>query len=263
MPLYDTAMATITSIEWTEATWNPVRGCSRISPGCMHCYAERMARRFSGEGLPYVGLTRLNKRGEPQWTGKVSAVPEVLEEPLRWRRPRMVFVNSMSNLFHERLPIEFVKRVFEVMQQAYWHSFQVLTKRPERCLALANNLFWPDNVWMGTSVESAEYSKRIDVLRRVPAAVRFLSLEPLLGPIPQLDLKGIHWVIVGGESGPGARPMDPKWVRDIHRACIRENVPFFLNSGGARARRRRGACSTAGLGTKCRGAHLPPRSSLA
>jgi protein gp37 len=234
------AMATLTSIEWTEATWNPVRGCSRISPGCVHCYAERMAHRFSGEGLPYHGLTRLNKRGEAQWTGKVQVVPEMIEEPLRWKRPRMVFVNSMSDLFHERVPAEEIKRIFEVMRSAYWHSFQVLTKRPERCFELAKNLCWPDNVWMGTSVESADYLQRVDILRRVPAAVRFLSLEPLLGPIPQLNLDCIHWVIVGGESGPGARPMDPGWVRDIQRACVRSQVPFFFKQWGGTRKKAAG-----------------------
>lgn len=233
-------MATLTSIEWTEATWNPVRGCSRISPGCMHCYAERMAHRFSGEGLPYQGLTRLTKRGDPQWTGKVQVVPEMIEEPLRWKRPRMVFVNSMSDLFHERVPASEVRRIFEVMRLAHWHSFQVLTKRPARCLELSNDLCWPDNVWMGTSVESADYLRRIELLRRVPAAVRFLSLEPLLGPLPQLCLDGIHWVIVGGESGPGARQMEPSWVREIQRICARSEVPFFFKQWGGTRKKAAG-----------------------
>jgi len=233
-------MATLTSIEWTEATWNPVRGCSRISPGCVHCYAERMAHRFSREGLPYHGLTRVNKRGEPQWTGKIQVVPEMVEDPLRWKRPRKVFVNSMSDLFHERVPIEDVRRIFETMRLADWHSFQVLTKRPDRCLELSSQLCWPGNIWMGTSVESAEYVQRIDTLRRVPSAIRFLSLEPLLGPMPHLDLDGIHWVIVGGESGPGARPMDPAWVRDIQATCARNQVPFFFKQWGGTRKKAAG-----------------------
>ncbi len=233
-------MATLTSIEWTEATWNPVRGCSRVSPGCTHCYAERMAHRFSAEGLPYAGLTQLSKRGEPRWTGKVLPVPESLDEPLRWRRPRMVFVNSMSDLFHERLPVSYLRRVFETMQRANWHTFQVLTKRTERCLALANELPWPDNVWMGTSVECNDYVDRVDLLRKIPAAVRFLSIEPLIGPVEDLELDGIHWVIVGGESGPGARPMNPEWVRDIRRKCVAASVPFFFKQWGGTRKKAAG-----------------------
>jgi len=233
-------MATLTSIEWTEATWNPLRGCSRVSPGCQHCYAERMAHRFSGPGYPYEGLTRVGKGGEPRWTGKIVTVEEALAEPLRWKRPRMVFVNSMSDLFHERAPVEFIQRVFTVMKRASWHTFQVLTKRPERCLELAHVLPWPGNVWMGTSVESAEYAGRIDVLRRVPAAVRFLSIEPLLGRLPRLELAGIHWVIVGGESGPGARAMDPEWVREIRQACVEARVPFFFKQWGGTRKKAAG-----------------------
>lgn len=225
-------MATHTSIEWTEVTWNPVRGCSRVSPGCENCYAERMAHRFSGEGFPYEGLTRNSKSGEPRWTGRLLTVPEALGEPLRWKRPRMVFVNSMSDLFHERVPVEFVKRVFATMQAAHWHTFQVLTKRPERCMELSRQLPWPSNVWMGTSIECNDYIRRADLLRRLPAAVRFLSLEPLLSSLPNLNLHDIHWVIVGGESGPGARPMKLEWVKDIHRACRDARVPFFFKQWG-------------------------------
>jgi len=233
-------MATLTTIEWTEATWNPVRGCSRVSEGCEHCYAERMAHRFSADGLPYAGLTRLSRQGEPRWSGKVLTVPELLQEPLRWRRPRMIFVNSMSDLFHEAIPVNFIRNVFETMQRAHWHTFQVLTKRPERCRNLAKELPWPDNVWMGTSVESSDYLSRVDILRRIPAGVRFLSIEPLLGPMTQLTVNGIHWVIVGGESGPGARPMKSEWVRDIHKICVAGNVPFFFKQWGGTRKKAAG-----------------------
>jgi len=224
-------MSTVSSIEWTESTWNPVRGCARVSPGCEHCYAERMAHRFSGEGRPYEGLTVLGKKG-PRWTGRVRLVEKALDEPLRWRRPRLVFVNSMSDLFHERVPLDFIERVFATMRTAEQHTFQVLTKRADRLVELADQLLWPDNVWMGVSVESDEYAWRIDRLRQVPARVRFLSLEPLLGPLPQLALDGIHWVIVGGESGPGARPMEEAWVRSIRRQCVAAEVPFFFKQWG-------------------------------
>ena len=225
-------MGTSTTIEWTEATWNPVRGCSRISPGCTHCYAERMAHRFSGRGQPYEGLTQVARSGEPRWTGEVRTVPELLREPLRWRRPRMVFVNSMSDLLHDDVPRPFIQEVFSVMSQASWHSFQVLTKRPERGEELSAQLPWPSNVWMGVSVETAAYVGRISHLRRIPAAVRVLSLEPLLGPIPDLDLDGINWAIVGGESGPGARRMDPAWVRRVRDQCLEQRVPFFFKQWG-------------------------------
>jgi protein gp37 len=168
----------------------------------------------------------------PPEAGRLLTVPDALQEPLRWRRSRMVFVNSMSDLFHEHVPAEFVRRVFGVMQAANWHTFQVLTKRPERCLELADGLPWPGNMWMGTSVESNDYVRRVNVLRKVPAAVRFLSLDPLLGPLPDIVLSDIHWVIVGGESGPGARLMKPEWVRDIHRACRDARVPFFFKQWG-------------------------------
>ncbi len=225
-------MSTATTIEWTEATWNPVRGCSRVSPGCQHCYAERMAHRFAGKGMPYEGLTRASRSGEPRWTGKIAMVPEALDEPLHWRRPRVVFVNSMSDLFHERIPVSFIESVFGVMQKAHWHTFQVLTKRPERALTLSSKLPWPANVWLGASVESAEYVGRIAVLRSIRASVRFLSIEPLLGPLAPLDLAGIHWVIVGGESGPGARAMHPDWVRAIRDECIKADVAFFFKQWG-------------------------------
>ena len=218
-------MSTNSTIEWTESTWNPVRGCRRVSPGCEHCYAERLAHRFSGPGGAYEGLTRLGKNG-PLWTGKVQLVASSLGEPLRWRRPRLVFVNSMSDLFHEDVPLAYIKQVFDVMRQAERHTFQILTKRSRRLLELSPSLDWPPNVWMGVSVESEAYLHRVDALRDVPAAVRFLSLEPLLEALPSLD------VIVGGESGPGARPLMSGWVRDIRGKCASEGVPFFFKQWG-------------------------------
>jgi protein gp37 len=209
------------SIEWTDATWNPVRGCTKISPGCKHCYAETFAERF--RGVP----------GHPFEQGfDLRLVPDALDLPLRWRSPRRIFVNSMSDLFHEDVPEEFIQRVFEVMRQASHHQFQVLTKRSARMVELAATIDCPDNVWMGVSVESADYTVRIDDLRKVRAAVRFISVEPLLGPIPRLPLRGIHWVIVGGESGPRARPMDPSWVRSIRDQCAKAEVPFFFKQWG-------------------------------
>jgi protein gp37 len=214
-------MAQASSIEWTESTWNPVTGCTKISSGCANCYAERMARRLKAMGQPRY------RHGF-----KVTLQPDLLQVPLRWKRPRMVFVNSMSDLFHKDVPAEFIARCFAVMQEAAHHTFQVLTKRPERAVELAPDLPWPENVWMGTSVESAAYASRIGLLTQIPASIRFLSLEPLLGPMPRLALAGVHWVIVGGESGPGARPMDPKWVLQIRDRCLREGVPFFFKQWG-------------------------------
>lgn len=224
-------MGSSSDIEWTESTWNPTRGCTRISPGCQHCYAERMAHRYSGAGLPYEGLTRSTPSG-PRWRGIVRTVEDAVDLPLHWRKPRRIFVNSMSDLFHEDIDLAFLRRVFDVMRQASWHTFQILTKRAARLRIVAHELEWPQNVWMGVSVESADYVDRIDDLRAVPAAVRFLSLEPLLGPLPALNLEGIHWVIVGGESGPSARPMAPEWVRDIRDQCERKQVAFFFKQWG-------------------------------
>ena len=211
-------------IEWTEVTWNPVTGCSKVSAGCANCYAERMARRLQAMGQPnYV-------RGF-----QVATHEQMVERPLAWTRPSTVFVNSMGDLFHEAVPADFVARVFATMDAAHRHAFQVLTKRSGRLAALVPNLPWPSNVWAGVSVEAADYVHRIDDLREVPAALRFLSLEPLLGPLPRLDLTDIDWVIVGGESGPGARPVDPDWVRDIRDQCLSAGVPFFFKQwGGAR-----------------------------
>lgn len=221
-------MGNRSGIEWTDATWNPTVGCTKVSPGCRHCYAEVMHRRLT--------KMEVEKYAEPfsvvrPWAAHV-------EEPLRWRKPRLVFVNSMSDLFHEHLPFDFLRRVFEVMKQACQHRFQVLTKRAERLRELAPRLPWPPNVWMGVSVESAKQVDRVDALRSVPAAVRFLSIEPMLGPVPDLPLDGIHWVIVGGESGPHARPMDLDWARDIRDQCTRAGAAFFLKQlGGSRDKR--------------------------
>jgi len=214
-------MSDNSNIEWTDATWNPVRGCTKISPGCKHCYAETFAERF--RGVP----------GHPFEQGfDLRLVEPALELPLRWRSPRRIFVNSMSDLFHDDVPEAFIRRVFDVMRRASQHEFQVLTKRSERLAEIAASLDLPDNVWTGVSVENEKYTCRIDDLRRVPAHVRFLSVEPLLGPIAELDLSGIHWVIVGGESGRRARPMAAAWVRPIRDQCIREHVPFFFKQWG-------------------------------
>ncbi len=214
-------MSDRSAIEWTEATWNPVRGCTKISPGCKHCYAETFAERF--RGVP----------GHPFEQGfDLRLVPDALELPLRWRRGRLIFVNSMSDLFHEGIPDDYVRQVFAIMTQAPQHQFQVLTKRAERMLELSGRYGVPHNAWFGVSVENAAHRWRISVLRRVPARVRFLSLEPLLGPVGTLGLTGIHWVIVGGESGNGAREMKPEWVRDIRRQCVRADVPFFFKQWG-------------------------------
>lgn len=222
-------MAQASSIEWTEATWNPLTGCTKISAGCKHCYAERMA-------------TRLQAMGQKRYRNgfKLTLQPDVLELPLRWRRARMVFVNSMSDLFHKDVPIEFIITCFRVMQEASHHTFQVLTKRPGRAVGLCRHLPWPDNVWMGTTVENADYVFRIDQLVQIPAAVRFLSLEPLLGPIARLPLAGVDWVIVGGESGPGARPMDPNWVLQIRDRCLCHGVPFFFKQWGGLRKHKTG-----------------------
>ncbi len=222
-------MSTHSSIEWTEKTWNPLTGCTKISPGCKHCYAERMARRLQAMGQPnYASGFRL------------TVHEHMLEQPLDWKRPQMVFVNSMSDLFHKDVPSEFIQQVFEVMRRASWHTFQVLTKRSSHLLELNPGIEWPPNVWMGVSVENREYSYRIEHLRQTHACVKFLSLEPLLGPLPTLDLNGIDWVIVGGESGPGARPMAEEWVLDIRDQCIASGVPFFFKQWGGVRRKQAG-----------------------
>lgn len=210
-------MAANSKIEWTECTWNPVTGCTKISEGCRNCYAERMAR-------------RLQAMGQPNYRDgfKLTLHPHMLEMPLHWRQPRMIFVNSMSDLFHEDVPLAFIQKVFGVMQRASQHHFQVLTKRSERLARLSPKLPWPDNVWMGVTVENSNYTFRIEHLRQTKANVKFISIEPLLGPISDIDLDGIDWTIVGGESGPGARPMRPEWAVDIRDQCVAKNVPFFF-----------------------------------
>jgi protein gp37 len=214
-------MATNSAIEWTDATWNPVTGCSKISPGCKHCYAERMAK-------------RLKAMGQRNYANgfAVTLQPHMLEYPLKWGRPKRIFVNSMSDLFHEDVPDDYIAEVFAVMQRASWHQFQVLTKRSQRLAKMANRLKWPANVWMGVSVENQDYLRRVDDLRNAPAHIRFLSIEPLLGPLRILNLTNIDWVIVGGESGPGARPVSVTWVREIRDACIAQAVPFFFKQWG-------------------------------
>jgi protein gp37 len=216
-------MADRSSIEWTEATWNPVTGCSKVSPGCAHCYAETFAERW--RGVP----------GHPYEQGfDLKLWPERLEVPLRWRRPRMIFVNSMSDLFHEDIPEDYIGDVFDVMARAHWHTFQILTKRHDRLADLGRRLSWPSNVWMGVSVENRRFVQRAVRLREVDAAVRFISAEPLLGPLEGLDLTGIDWLIAGGESGPGHRRIDPAWVRALRDRCRDEEVAFFFKQWGGR-----------------------------
>ena len=234
-------MAGATSIEWTDATWNPVAGCAIISPGCTNCYAMRMAARCEAMGqAKYLGTTR-KSGGRAKWSGKISLDRRTLSKPLGWARGRRVFVNSMSDLFHEDVPLAFVRDVFQIMASTPQHTYQVLTKRPDRLLELSPHLVWPDNVCMGVSIESAEYLWRAERLRRVDAKVKFLSLEPLLGPlVPGLSLAGIDWVIVGGGSGPGARPMDVDWVRSIRDACVSNEVAFHFKQWGGRVKSRAG-----------------------
>ena len=222
-------MGVKSSIEWTESTWNPVTGCTKISEGCTHCYAERMARRLKAMGqVNYINGF------------KVTLHPHALNLPLTWKKPQIIFVNSMSDLFHKDIPLNFILKVFGIMEQAHWHTFQILTKRAERLSELASLLNWPDNVWMGVTVENVSCVKRIDYLRDVRAAVRFLSLEPLLGSLPNMDLSCIDWVIVGGESGPGARLMDEKWVLDIQQQCHKADVPFFFKQWGGVNKKKTG-----------------------
>lgn len=222
-------MAQTSSIEWTDATWNPVTGCSKISPGCRNCYAERLAHR-----LKAMGQSRYRNEF------KVTLQPDLLELPLRWRKPRTVFVNSMSDLFHEEVPAEFIRRVFCTMDSATRHTFQVLTKRSERLRQLAPGFPWPANVWMGVSVESPKYYGRIADLISVPASVRFLSIEPMLSDFPDIPLEHVDWVIVGGESGPHARPLSLDWIRSVRDQCVQAGVPFFLKQIGGTIKRRTG-----------------------
>ena len=222
-------MALGSSIEWTESTWNPVTGCNKMGPGCRHCYAERMAE-------------RLQAMGQPNYRNgfKLTLQPRALDLPLRWKKPQTIFVNSMSDLFHEDVPLEFIQRVFGVMRSAHWHRFQVLTKRAGRVAAHDHQLDWAPNVWMGVSVEAERYLPRIAELNTTGAAVKFLSLEPLLGPLPGLNLNGIDWVIVGGESGPRATPMQEEWVLEIRDQCVASGVPFFFKQWGGVNKKRAG-----------------------
>jgi protein gp37 len=216
-------MADNSPIEWTDATWNPVTGCTKISPGCKNCYAERLA-------------LRLREMGNARYANGFSLTlhPEALDLPLRWTKPKMIFVNSMSDLFHDSVPEDYIRKVFDVMVKAHWHKFQILTKRADRLSRIAQRLPWPAHIWQGVSIESQAYVNRVPLLRRVPATVRFLSIEPLLGPIPNLPMEDIHWVIVGGESGPGHRPIRTEWVRDIRKQCVSANIPFFFKQWGGR-----------------------------
>lgn len=222
-------MSEKSGIEWTNSTWNPVTGCTKVSAGCKNCYAEKFAERW--RGIP----------GHPYEQGfDLRIWKERLKIPFTWKKPRTIFVNSMSDLFHEEVPFSFIKRVFLVMETSPWHTFQVLTKRAERLLSLSRKIAWPPNVWVGVSLETSQYIWRIDYLREIPVAVRFLSIEPLLGPIRTLDLSRIDWVVVGGESGPAARPIAPAWVREVRDQCVEQGVPFFFKQWGGVQRKKRG-----------------------
>ena len=222
-------MASNSSIEWTESTWNPLTGCTKISPGCKHCYAERMA-------------IRLQAMRNPNYHNgfQLTLHEHVVELPLTWKKPRVIFVNSMSDLFHKDVPVEFILRVFDTMRRASWHTFQVLTKRSDRLLEIDDQIAWPANVWMGVSVENDKYAFRADDLRSTHAQTKFLSVEPLLGPVPSLNLQGIHWVIVGGESGPGSRPMEEAWVKQVRDNCVASEVAFFFKQWGGVNKKRAG-----------------------
>ena len=222
-------MALKSSIEWTEATWNPVTGCSKISPGCKHCYAERMAFRLQAMG-------NSNYRNG----FKVTLQDEMLDLPVRWKKPQTIFVNSMSDLFHREVPLSFIQKIFSTMHRADWHRYQILTKRPERLVELDEKLAWAPHIWQGVTVEHPDYYDRIDLLRKSAAHVKFLSLEPLLAPMPKLKIRGIDWVIVGGESGPGARPMSEEWVTEIRDQCLKAGVAFYFKQWGGVFKKRNG-----------------------
>ena len=242
-------MAQASSIEWTESTWNPVLGCTKVSPGCKHCYAERMAKRLAaiaqaaqenGQDAGRTGhyLHVINQHG--RWNNQIYLEESALSDPLHWKRSRTIFVNSMSDLFHEDVPLDYIQRVFDVMNACPQHTFQILTKRPHIAARFAPELEWNDHIWMGTSVESQAQVFRVGELRSIPAHVRFLSVEPLIGSIPRLPLTGIHWVIVGGESGPGARPMEAAWVRQIRDRCVVQGVSFFFKQWGGVNKKKAG-----------------------
>ena len=233
-------MANNSSIEWTEATWNPVVGCSVLSPGCTNCYAMRMAHRLEAMGqVKYSGTTRISA-GRPKWNGIVRVDDGSVDLPRTWKTGRMIFVNSMSDLFHSDVPLEFVLQIFSTMRETPRHTYQILTKRAERLKALSAEIDWPENVWMGVSVENKDYLYRIDNLRTCGAYTKFLSLEPLLGPLRDMDLSGIDWVIAGGESGPGARPLRPAWVRAIRDQCVDAGVAFHFKQWGGKIKKKTG-----------------------
>jgi len=222
-------MSAKSPIEWTESTWNPVTGCNKISAGCKNCYAEQLSRRLKAMGQKnYVNGFKLTLQ------------PHMLELPLKWKKPQMIFVNSMSDLFHKDVPIDYIKQVFEVMDKAHWHRFQVLTKRAERVAELSDSLNWSDNIWMGVSVENKNFAHRIDYLRNTKAQIKFLSLEPLLSPLKNLNLANIDWVIVGGESGFNARPIKEDWVIDIKNQCDEANTAFFFKQWGGKNKKKSG-----------------------
>lgn len=222
-------MAQNSKIEWTQATWNPVTGCTKISTGCLNCYAERLASRLQAMRSPNY------KNGF-----KVSIHPNTLDIPLKWKKPRLIFVNSMSDLFHKDVPFNFIKKIFKIMGQASQHKFQILTKRSARMLKLSEELEWPENVLTGVTVETKDYLNRLNHLRKTPASTKFVSFEPLLGEITEPNLDNIDWVIVGGESGPGARPMSPEWVKEIRNWCVKENTPFFFKQWGGVNKKKNG-----------------------
>ena len=220
---------TKSKIEWTQSTWNPITGCTKVSSGCKYCYAERMAKRLQAMGKPTY------KNGF-----QVTIHEELFEYPLQWKSPRLIFVNSMSDLFHEGVSDDIILRLFDVMNRATWHTFQVLTKRAERLSQISPSIQWTDNIWAGVSIENMNYTFRIDYLRQTPAKIKFLSLEPLLGPIPNLNLSGIDWVIVGGESGPSARPINEEWIIDIKDQCMAHDIPFFFKQWGGKNKKKAG-----------------------
>jgi protein gp37 len=235
-------MAGLSDIEWTDATWNPVSGCAIISPGCSNCYAMRMAARLQAMGHgSYRGVTR-KSGNRAVWTGKIILNERMLSAPITWRKPRRIFVNSMSDLFQDGIPEEYIRKVWDTMHEAHWHIFQILTKRPHNMARILADLSFPilENVWLGTSVESSKFLSRVDDLRRVPANVRFVSFEPLLGSVNQADLSNIDWAIVGGESGPGARPMLIDWVDEIKAACEAADTAFFFKQWGGINKKKAG-----------------------
>jgi protein gp37 len=227
-------MAGLSDIEWTDATWNPVSGCLMISPGCTNCYAMRMAGRLQAMGHPSYEMSTRKSGGRPVWTGKINLVESSLEIPKKWKKPRKIFVNSMSDLFQDGVPEDFIVRVWDVMLQADQHVYQILTKRPDRMQQIIKDFDLPprSHIWIGTSVENSDYANRIELLRNTPAGVRFVSFEPLIGPVGAVDMESIHWAIVGGESGPGARDIKPIWIDEIKRLCRKSGTAFFFKQWG-------------------------------